>query len=172
MPTFTSVLEVLYAARYHILLLCLGTIAWQQWTSYRRLSAFNGPVMARFTNLWMAKAVASKEQHLKLFEVYEKYGELARIGPKILLTSDPELLQRMSSARSGYMRSDWYSGQKLEVDQDNLFSTLDEKIHTRRRAQMAPGVSIVAHRQFIWTDKHPSTLAERLQILRMQSINI
>lgn len=101
--------------------------------------------MARFSNIWMAKAVASKEQHLKLLEVYEKYGELARIGPKILLTSDPELLQRMSSARSGYMRSDWYSGQKLEVDQDNLFSTLDEKIHTRRRAQMAPGVSNFAN---------------------------
>lgn len=63
------------------------------------------------------------------------------MGPSILLTSDPELLQRMSSARSGYTRADWYSGQKLEVDQDNLFSTLDEKIHTKRRALMAPGVS-------------------------------
>jgi hypothetical protein len=89
----------------------------------------------------MARAVASKRQHLELFEVNEKYGELARVGPRILLTSDPELLQRMSSARSGYTRADWYSGQKLEVDQDNLFSTLDEKIHTKRRAQMAPGVS-------------------------------
>ena len=89
----------------------------------------------------MARAVASKQQHLKLFEVYEKYGELARVGPSILLTSDPDLLQRMSSARSNYTKAGWYSGQKLEVDHDNLFSTLDEKIHMRRRAQMAPGVS-------------------------------
>jgi hypothetical protein len=146
---FSSVLETLYAARYHILTLFLGTIAWQQWASYRQLAAFKGPHLARFTNLWMAKAVASKEQHLKLFEVYEKYGELARIGPNTLLTSDPELLQRMSSARSGYTRSDWYSGQKLEVDQDNLFSVLDEKIHTRRRAQMAPGVSTFAENHII-----------------------
>ncbi|KAG0649274.1 hypothetical protein D0Z07_4307 [Hyphodiscus hymeniophilus] len=45
----------------------------------------------------------------------------------------------MSSARSAYTGADWYSGQKLEVDQDNLFSTLDEKVHTKRRAIMAPG---------------------------------
>jgi hypothetical protein len=68
-------------------------------------------------------------------------GELARIGPRILLTSDPDLLQRMSSARSAYTKSDWYAGQKLEVDHDNLFSTLDDKTHTKRRAQMAIGVS-------------------------------
>ena len=76
----------------------------------------------------MARAVASKKQHLKLFEAHEKYGELVRVGPKLLLTADPDLLQRMSSARSAYTKSDWYSGQKLEVDQDNLISTLDEKI--------------------------------------------
>jgi len=72
-------------------------------------------------------------------------GELARVGPNILLTSDPDLVQRMSSARSGYTRSEWYAGQKLEVDHDNLFSTLDDKIHTKRRAQMAMGVSSYAY---------------------------
>lgn len=132
--------EILYAARYQILLL-FGFIFWRQWSSYRRLAKFKGPFVAQFTNLWMANAVASKRQHLELYEVYEKYGELARVGPSILLTSDPELLQRMSSARSGYTRADWYSGQKLEIGHDNLFSTLDEKIHMKRRAQMAAGVS-------------------------------
>jgi hypothetical protein len=58
-----------------------------------------------------------------------------------LLTSDPELVQRMSSVRSGYTRADWYAGQKLEVDHDNLISTLDEKLHTKKRAQMAIGYS-------------------------------
>jgi hypothetical protein len=48
----------------------------------------------------------------------------------------------MSSARSGYTRAEWYAGQKLEVGQNNLLSTVDENIHSTKRAQMAIGVSI------------------------------
>lgn len=77
-----------------------------------------------------------------MFEVYEKYGELARVGPSILLTCDLDLLQWMNSARSNYTRSDCHSGQKLEADHDNLFSALDEKVHMKWRAQMAAEVSL------------------------------
>ena len=75
MPSVSSVLEALYAARYQVLLLVLGAFVWQQWSSYHRLSRFKGPFLAQFTNLWMARSVASKRQHLELFKVYEKYGE-------------------------------------------------------------------------------------------------
>ncbi len=47
----------------------------------------------------------------------------------------------MSSARSKYTKSRWYAGQKLEFGEDNLLSTLDEALHTKKRAQMALGVS-------------------------------
>jgi hypothetical protein len=46
----------------------------------------------------------------------------------------------MSSPRSGYTRAQWYSGQKLEVGHDNLLSTVDDNLHTKKRAQMAMGV--------------------------------
>jgi hypothetical protein len=79
------------------------------------------------------------------------------------LTSDPELMQRMSSTKSGYTRSEWYSSHKLDVDRDNLFSTLDDKLHSTKRAKMARGVSIFPaskshvlsstdHRQFTGKD--------------------
>jgi hypothetical protein len=76
-------------------------------------------------------------------------GELARVGPNTLLTSDPDLLQRMSSARSGYTRSEWYSGQKLEVEHDNVLSTLDDRLHATRRAKVAMGVSITPPSQLV-----------------------
>lgn len=46
----------------------------------------------------------------------------------------------MSSPRTGYTRSQWYAGQKLEVGRDNLLSTVDDKLHTKKRAVMAMGV--------------------------------
>ena len=69
------------------------------------------------------------------------------MGPNTLLTSDPDLLQRMSSARSGYTKSEWYSGQKLEVDHDNVLSTLDDRVHATKRAKVAIGVR-VSHRSY------------------------
>jgi hypothetical protein len=66
-----------------------------------------------------------------------------RIAPNILLTSDPEQYMRMSSVRSGYTKSKWYAGNKLEADQDNVFSCCDEAKHTEKRSKMALGVSVV-----------------------------
>lgn len=68
-------------------------------------------------------------------------GSLARIGPNMLLTTDLELLRRMSAARSSYVRSKWYLAFRLAPEKDNVFSMLDDKAHTKRRAQMNNGVS-------------------------------
>jgi hypothetical protein len=48
----------------------------------------------------------------------------------------------MSSARSEYTRSEWYLGQKLEVEHDNVLSTLDDKLHSKKRGQVAMGVNV------------------------------
>lgn len=45
----------------------------------------------------------------------------------------------MSSARSKYTKSSWYTGQKFD-EHDNMFSMMDENRHTARRAQLASGV--------------------------------
>jgi hypothetical protein len=65
---------------------------------------------------------------------------VARIGPNTLVTSSPELIQRMNAARSSYTKGSWYAGLRLPPGQDNIFSQMDEKKHTTRRAQMADGV--------------------------------
>jgi cytochrome P450 len=68
-------------------------------------------------------------------------GKLARIGPNTLITCDVDQVNRMNAARSPYVRSDWYLGFRLAPGIDNVFSMLDEKAHTKRRAQMNLGVS-------------------------------
>jgi cytochrome P450 len=60
-----------------------------------------------------------------------------RIGPNELTTSDPELIRRMSAARSPYKRSDWYLGMRVDPHLDNILSELDVDTHDKRRAKMA-----------------------------------
>jgi len=74
MITVSSVLNFLYGVRYEAVLLFLAAIAWQEWASYRRLSHVKGPFWAQFTSLWISGAVATKRQHLEVFEVSQKYG--------------------------------------------------------------------------------------------------
>jgi len=71
----------------------------------------------------------------------------------IIVTSDPEIIYRMSRVRSPYTKSDWYRGIRLQPGHDNVFSTVDEKAHTQRRAQMAMGVSGLPHLQLNVPDK-------------------
>ncbi|KFY37707.1 hypothetical protein V494_04641 [Pseudogymnoascus sp. VKM F-4513 (FW-928)] len=106
---------------------------------YSKLSAFRGPPTSGWSNFWLVRAVMRQNTHIDFADVNQKYGPVARIAPNKLVTSSPELLFRMSAARSLYTRSDWYAGLRLPPGQDNIFSTMDEKKHTRRRAQMADG---------------------------------
>jgi hypothetical protein len=69
-------------------------------------------------------------------------GPLARIGPNDLITSSPELLWRINGVRSTYTKGGWYNGSRIQPGRDNVFSGIDEDHHTKRRAQLAPAVSL------------------------------
>lgn len=79
-----------------------------------------------------------------IYIAYQDSGDLARIAPNVLLTCDPEVIIRMSSARSKYTRSTWYAGQKMAYDlEDNVLSTRNEDLHNIKRSQMASGVRLI-----------------------------
>ncbi|EON62757.1 hypothetical protein W97_01982 [Coniosporium apollinis CBS 100218] len=107
--------------------------------SYRRLSHIPGPPLAAFSILWQIRALNSGQNNLKVEEVNQKYGPLARIGPNSLVTSDPDLLRRMSAARSPYRRGSWYNAMRMKPRKDNILSVRDEKHHDELRRKMAFG---------------------------------
>lgn len=59
----------------------------------------------------------------------------------MLITTDPELLRRMSAVRSKFTRGPWYAALKLHPDYENIVSHTNEEIHADLRARMAPGYS-------------------------------
>lgn len=111
------------------------------YSQYARLAAFRGPRTTGFSSLWILRAIHRQKTNLEYRDVNAKYGPLARIGPNELLTDSPELLWRMSAARSPWTKGVWYNGTRIQAGRDNVFSMNDEEGHTVRKGVVGPGVS-------------------------------
>ncbi|KAH6855442.1 cytochrome P450 [Chaetomium sp. MPI-CAGE-AT-0009] len=128
--------------------LTVGTIAIAAYVvtsvlAWWRLREFNGPFLASFSYLWVARVSYSGRMFERWAEVEAKYGNgspsTVRIGPNELLTSDPDVIRRTSAARSKYTRSDWYKLSNADPYEDSMFNTLDTAKHDKLKAQTAPG---------------------------------
>ncbi|RYP05775.1 hypothetical protein DL764_003592 [Monosporascus ibericus] len=110
--------------------------------TYRRLSAFKGPLGVGLTEFWHTWAFLTWKSHLWYNEVCDRHGPIARVGPNDLVTSLPELLTHMSAVRSPYSRGAWYNrATRFQPGKDHTFSELDEEKHKQRRQQIAHGYS-------------------------------
>ncbi|KAF0323496.1 cytochrome P450 [Colletotrichum asianum] len=108
---------------------------------YARLRHVQGPPGAGFSKWWLVRTVYGGRQHLEFYDAFLKYGSLVRVGPNDLMTSDPELWKRMLGVRTTYKRSRWYDAMRLDPGKDNVLSVRDNELHSKLRAQMAPGYS-------------------------------
>jgi hypothetical protein len=160
MAALLNFVATVYAAKLYIVLFAVCAYGLRSYISYRRLAHIQGPVLAAWSNFWLARVVHNSKTHEDFYQVNMKYGvllfsldhhvtrayyspalgSLARIGPNILVSSDPDIMRRMSSARSTYTKSNWYEGLRMQPGHNNVFSTVDEKDHAQRRARLAMGV--------------------------------
>lgn len=117
-----------------------------------------GPLLARFTNLWIAWKSGEGRSHLLWRELHAKYGALVRTGPKRVLFNDPELLATMYGAGSNYIKSDFYDSFQAEIkdgtenelpspSRANLFSNPGVAYHKRMKAAVAPAYSLSSLKQ-------------------------
>ncbi|CAI7628389.1 unnamed protein product [Penicillium pancosmium] len=110
-------------------------------TSYAKLRQFQGPRWTGISNWPHSLALLRHNCHEWYAEVNNKYGPIARVAPRVLITSDPEVWMHVNN-KPGYKRSDWYyTAARIEHRKDNVFTQTDNAKHDRRRKQMAPGYS-------------------------------
>ncbi|KAJ9652221.1 hypothetical protein H2198_008525, partial [Neophaeococcomyces mojaviensis] len=107
--------------------------------SYRKLRHIPGPWLAAVSQLWLFNATSRGDLYLAAEKVLRKYGSPARIGPNMIIHSDPEIIRYISAPRSGFHRGHWYAGMQFDPRINNLLSERDEKRHTELRAKMMPG---------------------------------
>ncbi|KAM4057737.1 cytochrome p450 [Hirsutella rhossiliensis] len=131
------------AAEHAVPLLCGLACLWlvRRLVVYARLRRFGGPLWAGLSDWPHSLAMLRHRNHEWYAEVNEKYGPIARVAPRVLVTSSPDVWIHVNT-KPGYKRSDWYyHACRLEHRRDNIFSQTDNRKHDVRRKQMAPGYS-------------------------------
>lgn len=106
-----------------------------------RLRAFPGPRLASFSYWWMIRnATSGRMGQIYYRDATLRYGDVVRVGPRELITSDPDLVRRLSATRSAarqYHRSSWYALNRLDPYEDSMFSLRDDVAHDRLKARTA-----------------------------------
>ncbi|KAK4868191.1 hypothetical protein LT330_007389 [Penicillium expansum] len=124
-----------------VTLLCglLGLYAFRIIMAYVKLIHFPGPSWTGISNWPHSIAILGGNCHEWYAEVSKKHGPIARVAPRVLITSSPEVWMHVNN-KPGYKRSDWYyRATRIEYRRDNVFSQTDNEKHEKRRKQMAPG---------------------------------
>ncbi|KAI0012536.1 cytochrome P450 [Xylariaceae sp. FL0662B] len=120
-------------------LLAASLLGWYAITSiiaWYRLRHVPGPFLASFSWLWLARTASSGKQ-FSIYQNFRKYGSLARVGPNMLITDDPEVMRKLSSAKSTYHRDAWYNGGRWDPYVENMFTTTDPETHDKMKARLA-----------------------------------
>ncbi|RYP93749.1 hypothetical protein DL770_000121 [Monosporascus sp. CRB-9-2] len=106
-----------------------------------RLSHIRGPLLASLTSWWAYLCVRGMGFHPIALDVQRKYGKIVRITPNGVMSSDPETIWRINSARSSYTRSGWYGSLRFNPYGDSVLSEMDTAKHDKRKAKLAFGFS-------------------------------
>lgn len=105
--------------------------------TWSRLRKVPGPFLAGFSSWWGLYTVTRGQEPWVYTELAKKYGHLIRVGPRLLVTDDPDVLRRMSGIRSHYSKDASYLGGVRHPEYHTMFSTLDASAHDAMKAKLA-----------------------------------
>ncbi|KAK3987537.1 putative cytochrome P450 E-class, group I [Cladorrhinum sp. PSN332] len=109
--------------------------------AWHRLREAPGPFLGRFSYVWIAYHILKGDVKEVMGDLHDKYGPVVRIGPNQVITSDPEVLRTIASARTRYLRPDWNRGGKFHAEYENLFTIIDNEEHDIHKAKTIGGYS-------------------------------
>ncbi|KAK1585655.1 cytochrome P450 [Colletotrichum navitas] len=114
--------------------------------AFHRLHSFDGPFLARLSNLWItSKAVKKLQLHLEVQDLHRKYGDIVRIGPSELSINNPKAVMAIHSNRSPCTKGPWY---EVLHPSYSLQLVRDKQEHTQRRKAWDKGFSSKALRDY------------------------
>ncbi|KAK4148465.1 Pisatin demethylase [Chaetomidium leptoderma] len=145
-----------------VTLLLVGTLSAilvLYYRSWKRLAHVPGPTAAHVSILWLLQRAWNKGLSPCLIEAGNNYGSfnlplppppnpppegpVTRIGPNLVLVSDPDELRRISGIRSEYTKGPAYdAGRVTEDSEPHVASQRDPAKHKALKAKMGPAYSL------------------------------
>lgn len=116
-------------------ILILSTLIYRAFFS--PLSRIPGPLICRFTSLWIwYHSYAGREARL-INSLHEKYGPVVRIGPTECVISDGAALNPIYNERGGFRKADCYANFDFE-GHATIFSARDVEYRNMRSKAVMP----------------------------------
>ncbi|KAI1080538.1 cytochrome P450 [Whalleya microplaca] len=111
------------------------------WSLFMKVRPFKGPWATMFSEIPHIRAFLSEECQNWYAEMNKNYGPVARVSPRILATSSPELWAHINT-KPGYTRSKWfYRPARFDWRRDTVFTEVNIRAHDLKRKQMIAGYS-------------------------------
>ncbi|KAL2186594.1 cytochrome P450 [Thermothelomyces heterothallicus CBS 203.75] len=103
-----------------------------------------GPTLAGWTSLWLTRRYLKATFFQDVSALVEQYwhyldGPLIRIAANKVLCTDADTIYRISSVRSDYRKSGWYTIARVSRHDDNVFIIIDPVLHKERKKYITPG---------------------------------
>jgi hypothetical protein len=84
------------ARRYFVVLTVIVAVGLAHVIFRRRpLASIPGPLLARFSPLWLVYHSRKGDMHRVMIELHRRYGKLVRIGPNEVSVSDLEAVKKI-----------------------------------------------------------------------------
>lgn len=102
-----------------------------------RLSRIPGPLICRFTSVWLWYHTFLGDECDAINELHHKYGPVIRIRPNDCVISDGKALAPIYSERGGFLKADNYSNFDFE-GHSTIFSAINVEHRAKRSKAVTP----------------------------------
>lgn len=99
--------------------------------TYSALRDIPGPLLARFSNVWLFSTARRGKRFLLVHEAHRKYGPVMRIAPNHVSINSDEAIQAVYGHGNGFLKADFYDA--FVSIRRGLFNTRSRAEHSRKR---------------------------------------
>jgi len=92
-----------------ILITVLITVYLLQQKYQEGLNKYPGPFIASLTNHWRVLDVWKRDTHVTYQKLHQKYGDIVRVGPRVLSFGHPNAIADIYGLNKGYTKASSYT---------------------------------------------------------------
>ncbi|VUC32379.1 unnamed protein product [Clonostachys rosea] len=100
-------------------------------TTYKALKHYPGPIICKFSNIWLALGARNGKKFEWVDWAHRKYGKVVRVGYNHVSIATPEGLHTVYAHGNGFLKDYFYEAFVSGVP--GVFNVRDRREHTRKR---------------------------------------
>ncbi|KAF3000084.1 hypothetical protein E8E13_002367 [Curvularia kusanoi] len=112
---------------------------------FHAFSHVPGPLLAKVSNAYSAYHAATRNTHVVIQGLHEKYGSVVRYGPDRILFNSPESMEEIYGRKNDLFKGRAYEGMRMQP-LPSVFNAANNELHASRRKVISQGFSEQAMR--------------------------